>query len=72
MTLWRVSKSKQVMEVQHDTVAHKRNPCNSVNTTMHFVCVFELYVSVNYIKIFSVAQQYFDGKFMPQATIKLE
>jgi hypothetical protein len=32
------------------------------------LCVVELNVTVNYIKISSVAQQCFDGKFMP--TIK--
>jgi hypothetical protein len=38
---------------------------------MHSVCVVDLYVTVNYIKILSVAQQCFYGKFMSSKQNKL-
>jgi hypothetical protein len=37
---------------------------------MQFVCVVELNVIVDYIKILSVEQQCFHGKFMSLATIQ--
>jgi hypothetical protein len=37
---------------------------------MHSVCVVELHVAVSYIKILSVAQQHFYGKFMSPEPIK--
>jgi hypothetical protein len=40
------------------------------NTTAAFHTVDELHVTVNYIKIISVAQQCFYGKFMLLAAIK--
>jgi len=40
------------------------------NTLMLFVCFVELRVAVNYIKMLSLAQQCFCGKFMLQAAIK--
>jgi hypothetical protein len=36
---------------------------------MHSVCVVDLHVTINYIQILSVAQQYFYSKFMSLATI---
>jgi hypothetical protein len=39
---------------------------------MHSVCVVvELHVTVNYIKILSVAQQCFYGKFVSPTTIQI-
>jgi hypothetical protein len=38
---------------------------------MHSVCVVELHVTVKYIKILSVAQQYFCGKVMSLATMQI-
>jgi hypothetical protein len=43
-------------------MARFRNHCCSGNTTLHYVCVVELHVTVNYIKILSVASQCFYGK----------
>lgn len=37
---------------------------------MHSVCIVELHVTVNYIQILTVAQQFFCGKFMWPATVK--
>jgi hypothetical protein len=36
---------------------------------MHSVCVVQLHVTVNYIKILSVAKHCFYGKFMSPATL---
>lgn len=39
---------------------------------MHFVCVIELHVTVNNVKVLSVAQKLFYDEFMSPATIKLK
>ena len=39
------------------------------NTTKYSVCVAEIHVTVNYIKILNVEQQCFYGKFMSPAKI---
>lgn len=57
------------MYVLHNTVACSRNNCCSGKGTMHSVCV-ELRVTVKYIKILSVAQQCFYGRFNLPATVK--
>ena len=41
------------------------------NATMHSVSVVELHVTVKCIKILSVAQQCFSGKFLSPATKKI-
>jgi hypothetical protein len=38
---------------------------------MHSVCVVELHITANHIKILIVAQQCFCGEFMSPATIKV-
>jgi hypothetical protein len=40
-----------------------------VETQQRFLCVFELHVAVDYIKILGVTQQYFYDKFMSLLTI---
>jgi hypothetical protein len=46
-------------------------PNNSaVETTVHSVCIVELHITVNNIKILSVAQQCFYGKFMSPTTMQ--
>jgi hypothetical protein len=37
-------------------VARSRNHCFSGNATMHSVCIVEIHITVNNMKIFSVAQ----------------
>jgi len=46
------------------------NHCCCVKATIHSVYVTELHVIVNYTKIWSVAQQWFNGRFMSPGTIK--
>ena len=41
----------------------------AVETQQQFLCVFELHVTVDYIKILGVTQQYFYDKFMSPFTI---
>jgi len=41
----------------NNNVARSHKHCCSGNAEMHSVCIVELPVTVNYIKIFSVAQQ---------------
>jgi hypothetical protein len=48
-------------ELQCDNVAHSHHHC--------IVCVAELYVAVNNVKILSVAQQCYYGKFMSPVKI---
>ena len=43
----------------------------TMKTTMRSVCIVELHVTVNNIKILSVAQQCVYDHLMPPATIKL-
>ena len=47
-----------------------RNHCCSGKATMHSLCIAEVHVTVNCIKILSVAQQCFCGEFMSPATTK--
>jgi hypothetical protein len=53
-----------------NTVARSRNHFCSGNTTMHSVCIFELYVTINYIKISRIAQQCNYGNLMSPSTVK--
>jgi len=48
--------------VSRDIMARFRNRCCCGITTLHYVCFVELYVTVSYIKIPSVASQFFYGK----------
>jgi hypothetical protein len=54
--------------MQHSILARSHNRCCCGNTTMHSVCCL---ATRQQYKIFSVAQQYFCGKLMSPATIKL-
>ena len=51
------------MYVKRNTVMHSRNHCCG-GKTMISVCVVELHSTVNCIKIVSVTQQCFYGKFI--------
>jgi hypothetical protein len=49
--------------MRRNMMAPSRDHCCCGNTTMHYVCLVEVHVAVNYIKILSVAHQCFYGKF---------
>jgi hypothetical protein len=51
-------------------MARSHKHCSSGKATMHSVRVVELRVTVTYLKILSVAQQFFYGKFVPPITIQ--
>ena len=58
------------MDAQRNIVARFLNNFFSGNATTYSVCVVELHVTVNQLKILRVAQQRFYEKFMSPATIK--
>jgi hypothetical protein len=58
------------MYVQPDTGARSRNHSFNKNATVSYVCIVELYVTVNNIELLRVAQQCFYGEFMLPATIQ--
>ena len=57
------------MHVQYNVLVYLHNHCFCGNKTMHSLCIVELN-AVNIIKIMSVVQEYFYGKFMLLVTIK--
>jgi hypothetical protein len=63
---------KQAAYVKPNNVALSRDHCCCGNTTMHSVPVAEHHVTVDGIKILSIAQECFCCKFMLQATLKRE
>jgi hypothetical protein len=56
------------MYVQRIIVAPSRNHCCNGNTKMRSMCIVELQVTINNIKILSVAQPCYYGEFMSPAT----
>ena len=59
------------MYVERNVVASSCDHFCGGNATMHSVSVVELHVTVKCIKILSVAQQCFSGKFLSPATKKI-
>jgi hypothetical protein len=57
------------MHEQYNVLVYLHNHCFCGNKTMHSLCIVELN-AVNIIKIMSVVQEYFYGKFMLLVTIK--
>jgi len=46
------------------------NQCSNGNMAVHFVCTVEIFVTLNKITIFGVAQKFFYGEFLLLATVK--
>jgi len=51
--------------------ARSRKHCCRGNTAMDSVCVVELHVTLNCVRIFIETQQCFNGEFISPATMKL-
>ena len=53
-----------------NNVKRSRNHCSNAKPTMRSINIVELHLAVNNIKLLSVAQQWFYGKFTSPATMK--
>jgi hypothetical protein len=58
------------MYVERNVEARSRNHCPSGKATVPFMCIVELHVTVNSVKISSVAHKGCWGEFMLPATIR--
>jgi len=63
-------RTRHALYVQCNTVTRSRNHCSSGNATMSSVCLVKLHVTVNSLKILSVAQKSFYGDSISPAKIK--
>jgi hypothetical protein len=66
----RVTTDIEINNVWRQNAACRRSHCCNRKTTMPFLCIVELYVTVNIVKILGVAQQCRYGEIMLPATMK--